>query len=72
MVVLVPNDFSIFFPTYRPFPPQLYYTSSLSTAAVYTYPSTDFQPVVFRGRVTGSPLGQTSVPINYPLQFYMF
>ena len=70
MSKIVPNDFSIFFPRYRPFPQQYYYTSAISTAAVYTYPTTFVD--VNRPRISGSPLGQTSVPINFPIQFYMF
>jgi hypothetical protein len=68
--MIVPNDFSIFFPRYRPFPSQLYYTSAISAVVAYNYPT--IPPVADRGRLTGSPLGQTSVPVNYPIQFYMF
>jgi len=69
MTRIVPNTFSIFFPQYRPFPSQFYYTSAVSTAVAYSFPTA--LPVVYRGRVSASPLGQTSVPVNFPVQFYM-
>ena len=70
--MLISNNFSILVPQYRPFPPPVYFTSSVGSTGVYTYPANFFpQPSGIVGRVSASPLGITSMPANLPIQFYM-